>query len=143
MLSDIEIKKLIRYCNMINRPLINPYDEKRLGPMSYDLVTEVVEDTDNLVKLVTKEYIIMPREYYGILMPRSRIAFKGLDVIYGTLVDPGFEGNLVIIGRFIIPHAIHYGYDNLFQLLIGKVDGKVGIAYNERKTSTAMNRKGF
>ena len=87
----------------------------------------------------------MPRTHYGIMAPRSRVALKCIDVLFGTLVDPGFMGSLLfLVNPFDGPLTKNQdrSYSDLFQLMIGKVQGKVGTAYDERETSTAMNRRG-
>ena len=143
MLSDTEIKKLVFYCNMINKPLITPYREERLGPCSYDITTKLEREDDESLYLVSEETFTIPREYLGIVCLRSNASKRTSPILasYSQLVDPGYTGKLIF--RVL---KLKYPIGNLvdlFQIIFMRVDGKVGVAYNERKTSTALERKGF
>jgi len=146
MLSDKKILELQKQFN-----IIEPFDREKLGPVSYDLTTEVEYTirTDysksSIYKLVTKETITMPREYLGILSPRSRVAMKDLFTSSSMLVDPGFKGKLTFLVLDILKRrgAVIPKMDNLFQMMMVRVEGEVQVPYDKRKTSTAMNRRGF
>jgi deoxycytidine triphosphate deaminase len=143
MLSDIEIKKLLRYCNIINRPLIEPFDSNRLGPCSYDVTTYLENEDEESLYLVSVETFNIPRKYLGIVCLRSNASKRTSPVIasYSQLVDPGYSGKLIF--RVLKLKYSIGNLTNLFQILFFKIEGKVSISYSERKSSTAMNRKGF
>ena len=143
MLSDTEIKKLIRYCNIIGKPLIEPYSEEKLGPCSYDLRTRLIKEDEESLYLVTEETINMPREYLGIVCLRSNASKRISPIIasYSQLVDPGYSGKLIFrIVKLKYPIG---NLEDLFQILFLRIYGDVGVAYNERSKSTAMGRQGF
>lgn len=148
MLSDKEIEARIKsLCQDSNGSfdsgmLITPFDKKRLGPVSYDLTTEVVDQKRGVKRLVTKETINMPRDLAGIVSARSRLEMRGLFAAFSFLVDPGYEGKLTfLVWRPEEPNK-DYDASDLFQIMFFKV-GEVEQAYNERPSSTAMGRKGF
>jgi len=61
---------------------------------------------------------------------------------YSPLVDPGYTGHVI----FLVYNPARPRYPghmkNLFQLMFFKI-GKVDVAYDERKISSAMGRQGF
>jgi len=141
MLSDIEIEKLARELAIAGRPLICPFQRKNLGPVSYDIETTIQDWKHDIARLVSMEHFILPRNVAGIVGLRSRAVIQ--DEVYASfspLVDPGFSGKLT----FIVYHLNEtFNYKDIFQMMFFKVDGEVGTAYNERKSSTAMGRTGF
>jgi deoxycytidine triphosphate deaminase len=143
MLSDIEIEKLARYWTIMGRPLICPFQRKRLGPVSYDITTRLEKEDEESLYLVSEEIFTMPREYFGLVLIRSNASKRTSPILasYSQLVDPGYSGKLIF--RVL---KLKYPIGNLvdlFQIMFFKVCGKVEIDYSQRKTSTAVGRNGF
>jgi deoxycytidine triphosphate deaminase len=139
LLSDLEIKKLLKG-GQLN---IYHFNEKRLGPVSYDIFTRLEKEDEESLYLVSEEIFILPRDIAGIVCLRSNSSKRSSPVVasYSQLVDPGYEGKLIFrVLKLKYPIG---NLTNLFQILFFRVDGKVGTSYDERKTSTAIGRKGF
>ena len=128
---------------MINQPLIQPYDIKRVGPCSYDIRTKLEKEDKESLYLVSEETFNMPKEYLGIISLRSNAIRRAspVPVTYSLLIDPGFKGKLIF--RILKLNYPIGDLVNIFQIMFMKVDGKVEVPYNVRNTSTAVNRQGF
>lgn len=147
LLSDKQIKELIWKSVQgpeanLDQSLIEPFDEKKLGPVSYDLTTIQESQTRGIRRLVTKETLHLPRDIVGFVVPRSRIAKRGLFFSSSLLVDPGYQGKLIFL--VYCPEELNRDVpiSDLFQIMFFKI-GKVEVAYDERESSTAMGREGF
>jgi len=139
LLTDSEIVEYLAD----QRLIIEPFKRERLGPVSYDITTRPEGVGRNGVwRLVSIETITMPRDLVGMLAPRSKTSKQGIFSSYSPLVDPGYRGHVI----FLVYNPALPSYPghlkNLFQLMFFRI-GKVNVAYNERKTSTAMDREGF
>lgn len=108
ILADKHIRKLVK-----EHELISPLDESSLNPASYDLRlgTRAIKTTGvfdlqkgdvihiypgELVEVMTLEKLRLPNNISGGIGLRSYYARKGLCILAGLQIDPGFEGNLVI-----------------------------------------------
>ncbi len=93
--------------------VINPYDEQKLGVLSYNLslAGEVVDpQTGEVISLTdfqllpdqfilanTKEYLILSPQIAGFVTGRSSLARLGVLTTFDShLVEPGFEGSLTL-----------------------------------------------
>mgnify|MGYP001047061361 CR=1 FL=1 len=138
MLSDLEIKRLL----LTGGLKIEPFDSRRLGPVSYDILTELQDWDKNMARLRSVETFTLPRNILGICSLRSRAThMEETFASFSNLIDPGYSGKLIFL--VYSPADYAFNYTDLFQIMFMVVDGKVGVAYNERKSSTAMNRNGF
>src|ERR687883_881372 len=61
--------------------------------------------------VVTKERVKLSAEYAGHLGVRSYFARKGLLLLAGLQVDPGFDGHLVLGLANLSPRAMHISYE--------------------------------
>jgi len=143
ILTDKEILKLIKSGKL----KIEPFDRKRLGPVTYDLTTESRGLSRGVHKLVSVEEITMHKDVAGILMVRSRTTISGLFTAFSPLVDPGYTGHLIfLVYNPVYPNLATAGYTdglkNVIQLAFFRL-GEVKVPYNKRKSSTAQGRKGF
>jgi len=126
-----------------NKITIEPFDIKKLGPVSYDLTTRLERDDEEVIDLVTEETITLSRDIAGIVCFRSNATKRSSPpiAVFSQLVDPGYSGKLIFrIVKLKYPLG---DLTSLFQIMFVKVDGKVAVPYNKRKSSTAMNRVGF
>ena len=138
MMTDNEILRAIKY----ERIKIKPFNIKKLGPVSYDLTTFIEKSGKLMSRLVSLEEFKLPRDIVGILAPRSRVSLRGIFTSFSPIVDPGYRGHVIfLVYRPEPPHLIINMMD-LFQIMFFRV-GEVKVAYNERKSSTAMDRRGF
>lgn len=141
LLSDKQILDLIASGDI----KIEPFDRKRLGPVSYDLTTESIEPGfRGVYKLVSKERIRLSNKVVGLVCMRSRTTLQGWFGSFSALVDPGYCGNLIFLvyKPALIAVSSIGEMNDMFQIMFFKV-GDVEQAYNERELSTAMNRKGW
>ena len=141
LLTDKGIMDLIG----TDRMSIVPFNHDRLGPVSYDIETEVDSVGDyGIHRLISVEEYRLPRDVAGIIGARSRIANKRLFTSFIPLIDPGFKGHLIflVLDPFHKVRNIQKEMTGLFQVMFFRL-GEVDKAYNERKSSTAMDRKGF
>jgi len=139
MLTDKEIVDAIER----NKIIIEPYHEERLGPVSYDLKTvfDRIPWDGNIARLVSEEKITLSRDIVGLVSLRSRAVVKEqIFASFSSLVDPGYSGKLTFLVYSPMDYA--FNWEELFQIMFFKI-GKVGTAYNERVSSTAMGRDGF
>lgn len=139
MLTDLEIEELLK-SGQLN---IYHFDKERLGPVSYDVFTRLEKEDEESFYLVSEEIFVLPRDVAGIVCLRSNSSKRSSPIVasYSQLVDPGYEGKLIFrVLKLKYPIG---DLTNLFQILFFKVEGKVGVSYNERKKSTAMFRQGF
>jgi len=139
MLSDVEILQRLKFGAL----KIEPFDRKRLGPVSYDITTEAIRCDEGVYDLVSKEKFTLPRDLAGIIGLRSRSSVLGLFASFSPLVDPGFSGKLIFL--VFNPNRSKIGFrslTNILQVMFLKVN-KVDVAYNERKSSSAMGRERF
>ena len=138
MLSDFEITKLIADKQLI----IEPFDMKRLGPVSYDLKTVQESSSRGVKKLVTVETIQMPYDVAGVVMARSRVANREVFTSFGPLVDPGYKGKLIfLVWKPGNPNE-DYNVSDLFQIVFFRIKTPA-VTYDQRPESTAMLRSGF
>jgi len=138
LLSDREILQCLKFRGL----KIKPFDPSRLGPVSYDITTDVQDFKNKAWRLVSKERFTLPKDLAGLVSLRSRTSKMDLFASFSQLVDPGYSGHLLfLIYNPAYPETLTE-FKDLFQIMFFKV-GKVNVAYNERKTSTAMDRKGF
>jgi len=64
-----------------------------------------------LALVVTRERVKLSTEYAGHLGLRSSFARKGLVLLAGPQVDPGFDGHLVLGLANLSPRAVHLSYE--------------------------------
>ena len=141
VLTDKEIKGLMKE----KKIQLKPFYERCLGPVSYDVGTTIEDTADfGIYKLVSHEEIKLSRDIAGIIGERSRIANYSLFASFSPLIDPGFKGHLIFLVQdpFYQLRNVQEELGALFQIMFFRV-GEVDVAYNERKTSTGMDRKGF
>ena len=137
MLSDKQILDLIASGDI----MIEPFEKERLGPVSYDLTTESNSQFRGVRKLASKETIKLSNKVAGLICMRSRSTIAGWVASYSQLVDPGYCGRLIFLAWQLVSTP-YLEVDKMFQIMFFKV-GEVEQAYNERESSTAMNRKGW
>lgn len=97
------------------RLVIDPLDVRKIGPCSYDLSIgdeylslrdphnprklsegEALEvSPGEAVLILTKEYICLPRDVMGLVVPRARLIREGT-LLNATRVDPSWYGKLII-----------------------------------------------
>jgi len=139
ILNDLELRRKLKSGEI----KIQPFEETRIGPMSYDLTTitdSIISETK--IRLKTLEEIGLARNICGLVFFRSRAAKRSILCTFGPLIDPGFSGHLIFyvdLGFGVIEEK---DLRSLFQVIFIEIN-PVGTAYNERKTSTAMERSGF
>lgn len=137
MLTDKEIKQLIKF----KRLRIEPFDPKRLGPVSYDLTTFRKGEYRGVLRLVSEERITLARNIAGWVSLRSNTTKRNIFASFSSLVDPGYSGHLIFL-VFDPTNRFVGNLINIFQIVFFKV-GEVEVAYDEREKSTAMDRKDF
>jgi len=144
VLVDKYIKGLIYTAKLAKaKPLIDPFDPEKLGPVSYDLTTEFdqIPWDGNMARLVSVETITLPRNITAIVGLRSRAVIKEeVFASFSFLVDPGFSGKLTFL--VYSPANYAFNWEDLFQIIFIKIK-EPEVAYNERKTSKGMGRSGF
>jgi deoxycytidine triphosphate deaminase len=84
----------------------------------------------------------MPRDLVGMACLRSRSTQRGIFASFSPLIDPGFRGGLIFLVWKPENPNLDFPVGDLFQVMFFKV-GEIDVSYNERKNSTAMERKGF
>ncbi|MBS7640422.1 MAG: dCTP deaminase [Candidatus Bathyarchaeia archaeon] len=136
---------------IIGHNLIKKYIQSRklvIEPFSDEIVREagldlrIAEDTTmegGEVKLIwTLEYIRMPVDLIGFCNLRSTWARAGL-IISPTIVDPGFEGQLVIEVYNPTRHPIKIaGGERFLHLILAKCEG--AIPYRGRYQGQKLER---
>ena len=141
MLTDKEIKGLMEE----KKIQLNPFYERCLGPVSYDVGTRIEEVADlGVYRLVSHEEVKLSKDIAGIIGERSRIANYSLFASFSPLIDPGFKGHLIFLVQdpFYQLRNVQEELGALFQIMFFRV-GEVNVAYNEREKSTAMHRENF
>jgi deoxycytidine triphosphate deaminase len=98
-----------------DRILISPYKSHLLGSCTYDLevgnqyaslrqsdAIRILQPTDSVriepgetVLILTEEYLALPRNVAGLVVPRARRIFRGM-MINATRIDPTWYGKLVV-----------------------------------------------
>jgi dCTP deaminase len=143
MMRDSEIKEAIRVAHL----RIEPFDQQKLQGASYDLAIggeALVSNRDKKVLLrpggaeslhlnagdfalvLTKEKVKFPLNISGVIGMRSTLARKGLLLLAGMQVDPGFEGHLRFGLYNAAPRTITLDYDDgLCMLEFHKLAGDV------------------
>jgi len=112
---------------------IRPFDVEKLQGASYDLAIggeSLVSKSDEKILLapkssislhldagdfalvLTKEYVKMPLDIAGVIGMRSALARKGLILLAGMQIDPGFEGHLRFGLYNASPRRITLDYDD-------------------------------
>jgi len=144
MLSDKEIKERLTLNSLDPKQLIiAPFDPECLGPVSYDLHTfQSAPPIRGVRRLISIEQFSMPRDLVGLVCLRSRSSQRGIFASFGPLIDPGFRGQLIFLVWKPENPNLDFSVADLFQVMFFKV-GEVDVSYDERKSSTAMERKGF
>ncbi|MGA2092529.1 MAG: dCTP deaminase [Sedimentisphaerales bacterium] len=143
-MMDKEIKKAVESGDI----LISPFSSDRLQGASYDLAVgpqALVSNSDTKILLsetnqasirlnagdfalvLTKEKIKLPLNIAGHIGMRSSLARKGLSLLAGMQIDPGFEGHLRFGLYNSSPRPIILDYDDplcMIELhrLVGDVD---------------------
>src|SRR5919108_984683 len=80
--------------------------------------------------VVTKERVTLSAEYAGHLGLRSYFARKGLLLLAGLQVDPGFDGYLVLGLAHLSPRSIHIAYeDEIATLELHRLTSAAAMAY--------------
>jgi len=112
VLSDKEIKK---YCENFN--MIEPFDEKRVQPASYDLSAgdeyrfshekkiiklgkwkrEIRIPPYAICYVLIKEKLNIPEDVCAEIFPRHDLVKKGLLIYPQPPIDPGYEGKLYVL----------------------------------------------
>ena len=129
MMSDVDIKAAMEAGDLV----IEPFHEASLQGSSYDARIgnrALLGGTDNEINIVDRgsitirpgEFIlIVTREKFkisptiaGHLGIRSYYSRKGLVVLAGLQIDPGFEGYLVIGGYNASPRRLTLDYESRF-----------------------------
>ncbi|MBL7134812.1 MAG: dCTP deaminase [Phycisphaerae bacterium] len=144
LMNDSEIKDAIQ-SGQIG---IDPFAADNLQGASYDLAIggeALVTSKDEKILLeprsntmlhlnpgdfalvLTKEYVKMPLDIAGVIGMRSALARKGLMLLAGMQIDPGFEGHLRFGLYNASPRRISLDYDDglcmvEFHKLSGPVD---------------------
>jgi len=94
MLSDLEIKRLL----LTGGLKIEPFDSRRLGPVSYDILTELQDWDKNMARLRSVETFTLPRNILGICSLRSRAThMEEIFASFSNLIDPGYSGKLIFL----------------------------------------------
>jgi len=152
MMTDSDVKTAIQSGELV----IDPFHEPSLQPASYDARVgdrALVGGTDTEINIRERgaltirpgEFVlIMTRERFSVkstiaghLGIRSYYSRKGLVVLAGLQVDPGFDGHLVIGGYNAAPRRLTLDYESPFvtiefHRLTGRVD-KPYISGDEQK----------
>ncbi|MCK4275398.1 MAG: dCTP deaminase [Phycisphaerae bacterium] len=90
--------------------LVTSKDEKiLLGPKSSAMLHL---NPGDFALVLTKEYITMPLDVAGVIGMRSALARKGLILLAGMQIDPGFEGHLRFGLYNASPRRITLDYDD-------------------------------
>ena len=143
LMTDQEIKKVISNKTVV----IEPFDEDRLQGASYDLALgkeALVSHTDEIVHLsdkankplvlnagdfalvLTKEYIKLPMDIAVNIGMKSRLGRRGLILLAGMQIDPGFEGHLRLGLYNASPKKVILDYDaDLCMLQFHQLAGQV------------------
>lgn len=129
LMTDFEIKDAIKSKQIE----IKPFDLEKLQGASYDFAIggeSLVSRSDKKILLepkssvnlnleagdfalvLTKEYIKLPLDVTGVIGMRSSLARKGLILLAGMQIDPGFEGHLRFGLYNASPRRITLDYDD-------------------------------
>ncbi|MEM0480914.1 MAG: dCTP deaminase [Candidatus Aenigmatarchaeota archaeon] len=123
----------IPYIDVKNSPKIKTLkieNEFYLQPKSFVLAT-------------TEEYITLPDNIAGIVDGKSSLARRGLLVhVSSSLVDPGFEGNLVLEMFNVnnVPIKIYKGM-KIAKIFFIKLSSPTSIPYNKREDAKFKHQK--
>ena len=111
LMNDSEISKAVESGEL----LIEPFDLEKLQGTSYDFSvghealssrndqmiilsqkssTNLSLEAGDFALVLTKEYVKLPLDMTGVIGMRSSLARKGLILLAGMQIDPGFEGHL-------------------------------------------------
>jgi len=154
-LSDGDIKKAMENGDII----IDPFEERCLEPASYDMRMgkEVVKESGrinieekgavilepgDLVVFGTLEYIKISRRYIGHIGLRSHYTRKGLALLAGPQIDPGYSGILTIAvsnlgpGTITIPYMEKVITIEFFKLITEATREYQGIFKDQRSIPT-------
>ena len=140
--------------NTINgKILIYPFDRKNLGPFSYDLSVgseaftlgikemisidkgeEVVIKPGDVFLVLTQEYIGLPREFAGSVIPRFSFVRKGI-IQSMTKIDPTWFGKVAvaIVNHSKQPFQLKRGHP-FCTLVIYRLDKPCSRMLNSRDT---------
>lgn len=115
ILGHYAIKKLVESGDLVVKPL----EEETIREAGLDLRTEddVLIKSNSPALIVTKEWVELPASLIGFCNLRSTYARQGL-VIPPTVVDPGFQGKLVIGIMNANDHDVKLPKDTRFLHLI-------------------------
>lgn len=129
LMTDSEIKAAIDSGQIE----IKPFDPEKLQGASYDFAIggeSLVSKNDQKILLapkssanlnldagdfalvLTKEYVKLPLDIAGVIGMRSALARKGLILLAGMQIDPGFEGHLRFGLYNASPRRIILDYDD-------------------------------
>ncbi len=144
LMRDSEIRQAIER----NEIVITPFSPDKLQGASYDLALggeALVSNSDNKIILrpasstslhleagdfalvLTKESVKVARDIAGVIGMRSSLARRGLILLAGMQIDPGFEGHLRFGLYNASPRKVTLDYDDgicmiEFHRLAGPVD---------------------
>lgn len=129
LMTDSEIKVAIASGQIE----IKPFDPEKLQGASYDFAiggeslvsrndqkillapqssTNLQLDAGDFALVLTKEYVKLPLDVAGVIGMRSVLARKGLILLAGMQIDPGFEGHLRFGLYNASPRRITLDYDD-------------------------------
>ena len=129
LMTDSEIKAAIDSGQIE----IKPFDPEKLQGASYDFAiggeslvsrddqkillapkssTNLNLNAGDFALVLTKEYVKLPLDIAGVIGMRSALARKGLILLAGMQIDPGFEGHLRFGLYNASPRRITLDYDD-------------------------------
>lgn len=129
LMTDSEIKAAIDSGQIE----IKPFDSEKLQGASYDFAiggeslvsrddqkillapkssTNLNLNAGDFALVLTKEYVKLPLDIAGVIGMRSALARKGLILLAGMQIDPGFEGHLRFGLYNASPRRITLDYDD-------------------------------
>ncbi len=143
LMRDSEIKEAVKKGQIV----IRPFDPQRLQGASYDVglggealvsnsdqkivmgpnsATSLHLDAGDFALVLTKESLKLAHDIAGVIGMRSYLARRGLILLAGMQVDPGFEGHLRFGLYNAAPRRVTLDYDDgLCMLEFHRLSGPV------------------
>lgn len=129
MLTDAEIKEALSAGLMS----LDPFDSSSLQPASYDLrvgAQAFVSGTEEIADVASKGLVIIEPGEFAVVSTRERVrcgpeiagqlglssnfARRGLTLLSGPQIDPGFDGVLIVRMTNLSPNRVTLTYESPF-----------------------------